>query len=89
MALADVVSEQTSPASEIWGSEGAEKRLNAKIDDLVKRADADLRKQGLGDETELVFEKFLFMRYDGSDAQLVIKEPEDKGLLADSPNSRR
>ncbi|KAF5345009.1 hypothetical protein D9758_010436 [Tetrapyrgos nigripes] len=77
MALADVVSEQTMPASEVWGGEGALNRINAKIDELVRRARDDLQKQGLDKDTELVFEKFLFMRYDGSDAHLVIPEPKD------------
>ncbi|THU85545.1 hypothetical protein K435DRAFT_970661 [Dendrothele bispora CBS 962.96] len=77
MMLADVVSEQTMPTSEIWGSDGAKDRLNSKIDELVGRAAEDLKSQGLDEGTELIFEKFLFMRYEGSDAHLVVLEPED------------
>lgn len=85
MALADTVSEQSMPASEVWGKEGAE-RLKSKFEELVKRARDDLEGQGIkesqveGDDgMKLVFEKYLFMRYNGSDAQLVVKEPEDGG----------
>lgn len=86
MALADTVSEQSMPASEIWGKEGADERLKVKFQDLVNRARSDLDGQGIkeskvdGDDgMKLVFEKYLFMRYNGSDAQLVVKEPEDGG----------
>lgn len=86
MALADTVSEQSMPASEVWGKEGAGERLKLKFDELVKRAREDLEGQGIkeskveGDDgMKLVFEKYLFMRYNGSDAQLVVKEPEDGG----------
>lgn len=86
MALADTVSEQSMPASEVWGKEGADERLKSKFEELVKRARDDLEGQGIkesqveGDDgMKLVFEKYLFMRYNGSDAQLVVKEPEDGG----------
>ena len=76
------------PASEIWGKEGSEERLKVKFDELVKRARDDLGGQGIkeslterDDGMKLVFEKYLFMRYNGSDAQLVVREPEDGGAF--------
>lgn len=75
------------PTSEVWGKEGVQAKLNERFEELVKRAKDDLAGQGVK-ETEgegsvgmkLVFEKYLFMRYNGSDAQLVVKEPEDGGM---------
>ncbi|KAJ7596011.1 Hydantoinase B/oxoprolinase-domain-containing protein [Mycena floridula] len=76
MALADVVSEQTMPASEVWDAVRRSEGLNAKLDKLIARARDELQNQ-VDKDTELVFDKFLFMRYEGSDTQLLVPEPRD------------
>lgn len=77
IALADVVEERQEPASEIYDSSTAphfEERLKA----LSREASHALVAQGIPEDS-IQIEKFLNMRYQGSDSQLMIPASTDGG----------
>jgi 5-oxoprolinase (ATP-hydrolysing) len=82
MALADVVVENQEPAAITW-SEDSISEIKARLQSLSTKGSQGLQAQGFdGQSTE--HERFLNMRYKGSDTSLMISIPEsigDAGLM--------
>jgi 5-oxoprolinase (ATP-hydrolysing) len=77
MALADVVVETQEPAAITW-SEDSVSEIKTRLESLSARGSEGLAAQGFdGQSTE--HERFLNMRYKGSDTSLMISIPEDVG----------
>lgn len=74
MALADVVHEVQEPSSAIF-SENEKPALVKRLQDLSERASAELREQGFSDD-EITHERYLNMRYEGTESALMVVEPE-------------
>lgn len=74
--LADIVVEMQSPASFAYHEDNFSK-IDAKIEDLVKKAFHEYADQGHKD-FETVIEVFLNMRYVGSDTHLLIQRDDGK-----------
>ncbi|KAH8901763.1 hypothetical protein GQ53DRAFT_851912 [Thozetella sp. PMI_491] len=70
MALADVVEEKQEPCSKAYES-STEAFFDERLDRLAKEATDALKAQGISDD-RIEIEKFLNMRYQGSDSQLMI-----------------
>ena len=75
MALADVVQEVQEPSSEVFSSKSQD-RLQKRVEELQKKASAELRKEGFDDKS-IRHEMYLNMRYQGTDTALMIIKPED------------
>jgi 5-oxoprolinase (ATP-hydrolysing) len=77
MALADVVDERQEPDSTVW-SDKAEvmDQLRKKVEGLKAKSSEALQDQGFED-SEIVFEEYLNMRYRGTESALMIIKPED------------
>lgn len=76
MALADRVYEAQAPSSETWGSEGALERIQSRVEELQRRVEEDLHKEGFkGDRLEV--EILLNLRYEGTDTALMSLKPKD------------
>ncbi|KPM46412.1 Uncharacterized protein C11D3.15 [Neonectria ditissima] len=78
MALADVVVENQEPETVVL-SEQAYSQLQSRFDRLSSQGSQALASQGF-DEDQVQHERFLNMRYQGSDTALMIPHP---GVLAD------
>lgn len=81
IALADIVEERQEPASKVFDDTTAssfEDRLNH----LSQEAKKALTAQGIADESVQI-EKFLNMRYQGSDSQLMIPSSSEGTFLKD------
>ncbi|KAK0728665.1 Hydantoinase B/oxoprolinase-domain-containing protein [Lasiosphaeria miniovina] len=79
MALADVVDERQEPDSKIWKDEGdAVGELKTKMGALKDKSRHTLRDQGFED-SEIVFEEYLNMRYRGTESALMIIKPSKEG----------
>ncbi|KAH7007041.1 Hydantoinase B/oxoprolinase-domain-containing protein [Ilyonectria destructans] len=78
MALADVVAENQEPET-VTFSEDAYTQLQSRFDRLASQGSQELASQGF-DEDQIQHERFLNMRYQGSDTALMIPHP---GVLAD------
>ena len=77
MALADVVVENQEPAAITW-SENSVSEIESKLQSLSNKGFQGLQAQGFdGQSTE--HERFLNMRYKGSDTSLMISIPESIG----------
>ena len=77
MALADVVVENQEPAAITW-SDFAVSEIKSRLESLSTKGSKGLEAQGFdGQSTE--HERFLNMRYKGSDTSLMISIPEDVG----------
>ena len=73
MALADIVIEKQEPEALTYGPEATD-RLAKRFESLSARAVEDLKAQGIPSH-RVAHEKFLNMRYRGSDTALMIMEP--------------
>lgn len=78
MALADVVDERQEPESKIWKEERSViEELKTKMEKLKDKSRQALVDQGFND-SEVVFEEYLNMRYRGTESALMIVKPTDK-----------
>ncbi|KAG6122991.1 hypothetical protein E4U14_002363 [Claviceps sp. LM454 group G7] len=78
MALADVVDERQEPDSSIWQDGGSVVNdLQTKMEKLKERCRDALHAQGF-DDTDIVFEEYLNMRYRGTESALMIIKPTDE-----------
>ncbi|KAH8666815.1 5-oxoprolinase [Xylariales sp. PMI_506] len=77
MALADVVEERQEPASKAY-EESTEAYFSERLNELSTQAKDALTTQGIEDGAVKI-ERFLNMRYQGSDSQLMIAETGDEG----------
>jgi 5-oxoprolinase (ATP-hydrolysing) len=73
MALADVVQEVQEPGSAIFSSK-TEKELQVRVEELQKKATAELQKQGF--DNNIRHELYLNMRYQGTDTALMMIKPD-------------
>lgn len=81
MALASLVQEAQEPASLILCPETANE-VSARFQKLQKRATEELFNQGVSRDQEIEVELYLNLRYDGSDTQMMIRQPEDGDFTA-------
>lgn len=82
MALADVVDERQEPDSKVWQDKGdAVDELKAKVEKLREKSRKSLRDQGFED-SEIVFEEYLNMRYRGTESALMIVKPSEEKAKA-------
>lgn len=84
MALAEVVHEALEPISEVYIEESFLK-IRKRLDVLQEKVEKELKEQGF-DQSSLRYERYLNMRYQGTDTSLMIMEPEngdfEKSFLA-------
>ena len=73
LALAEVVKESQEPVAADY--ESSQERLQAHFGDMTKAATADMEEQGFRAD-QVRHEKYLNMRYEGSDTSLMILQPE-------------
>lgn len=73
MALAERVHEAQEPSAETWGSDEVRQKLGRRLDQLSSQVASNLEDQGFAKERVDV-ERYLNMRYDGTDTALMIKE---------------
>jgi len=76
MGLADIVSEKQEPASTVYNSENWQ-IIRKKLDNLESKARRELTDQGFKTQP-LVIQRYLNLRYDGTDTAIMVVEPEDK-----------
>ncbi|KAI1389762.1 Hydantoinase B/oxoprolinase-domain-containing protein [Hypoxylon trugodes] len=82
MALADVVDERQEPDSTVWQDKGGVvDELKAKMQKLREKSQETLKAQGF-DESEIVFEEYLNMRYRGTESALMIVKPNEEEAKA-------
>ncbi|XDG04158.1 hypothetical protein ABKA04_003773 [Annulohypoxylon sp. FPYF3050] len=82
MALADVVDERQEPDSAVWKDKGdVIDGLKAKMERLREKSRAALLDQGFED-SEIVFEEYLNMRYRGTESALMIVKPSEEEAKA-------
>ncbi|KAL3430394.1 Hydantoinase B/oxoprolinase-domain-containing protein [Aspergillus tetrazonus] len=74
LALAEVVKESQEPLSTQYESSKAE--LKKKLAEMTEAAVEDMKEQGFSSD-QVRHERYLNLRYDGSDTSLMILEPED------------
>ncbi|KAI0024177.1 Hydantoinase B/oxoprolinase-domain-containing protein [Xylariomycetidae sp. FL0641] len=78
MALADVVDERQEPESAVWQDKGGVvDELKSKMEKLKEKSRQALRDQGFED-SEIVFEEYLNMRYRGTESALMIVKPSEE-----------
>lgn len=75
MALADVVDERQEPDSQVWNPDKVDE-LQSKMEKLKDSSRATLQDQGFQD-SDIVFEEYLNMRYRGTESALMIVKPEE------------
>jgi len=76
MALASLVQEVQEPASLILCPETTSE-VSARFQKLQSRAAEELFNQGVSRDQDIEMQLFLNLRYDGSDTQMMIRQPED------------
>ncbi|TAQ89419.1 hypothetical protein B7494_g2298 [Chlorociboria aeruginascens] len=80
MALANVVDERQEPESTVWVDQGdARELLRQKIEELKQKARSTLNDQGF-DDSAIVYEEYLNMRYRGTESALMIVKPEKEDV---------
>ncbi|KAH9900168.1 Hydantoinase B/oxoprolinase-domain-containing protein [Xylariomycetidae sp. FL2044] len=78
MALADVVDERQEPESKAWQDQGSVvDELKSKMEKLKEKSRQALKDQGFED-SDMVFEEYLNMRYRGTESALMIVKPSDE-----------
>ncbi|KAK8126665.1 hydantoinase B/oxoprolinase [Apiospora kogelbergensis] len=78
MALADVVDERQEPESKVWKEEKSViDELKTKMEKLKDKSRQALVDQGFNN-SEVVFEEYLNMRYRGTESALMIVKPTEK-----------
>ncbi|ORY57298.1 5-oxoprolinase [Pseudomassariella vexata] len=82
MALADVVDERQEPDSKVWqGKGGVVDELKIKMEKLKDKSRQALKDQGFED-SDIVFEEYLNMRYRGTESALMIVKPSEEDSKA-------
>ncbi|KAK3325202.1 Hydantoinase B/oxoprolinase-domain-containing protein [Apodospora peruviana] len=82
MALADVVDERQEPESKVWATQGSVMdELKSRMEVLKEKSRQALRDQGFED-SEIVFEEYLNMRYRGTESALMIIKPSKEDAAA-------
>ncbi|KAI0144027.1 Hydantoinase B/oxoprolinase-domain-containing protein [Hypoxylon sp. NC0597] len=82
MALADVVDERQEPDSSVWQDKGdVVEELKAKMARLREQSRKALHDQGFED-SDIVFEEYLNMRYRGTESALMIVKPSEEQAKA-------
>ncbi|KAI0601260.1 5-oxoprolinase [Biscogniauxia sp. FL1348] len=82
MALADVVDERQEPESKVWQDAGdVVNELKSKMEKLKDKSRQALKDQGFED-SEIVFEEYLNMRYRGTESALMIVKPSEEDAKA-------
>ncbi|KAH8596411.1 Hydantoinase B/oxoprolinase-domain-containing protein [Bisporella sp. PMI_857] len=80
MALADVVDERQEPDSKVWTEKGETKEeLKRKIEELKQKSRKALEEQGF-DDSSIVYEEYLNMRYRGTESALMVVKPENEDV---------
>ncbi|KAK6605128.1 hydantoinase B/oxoprolinase [Botrytis cinerea] len=80
MALADVVDEEQEPESKIWSDDGESRDyLKKKIGELKQKSTDALKAQGFQDSS-IVHEEYLNMRYRGTESALMVVKPEKQDV---------
>ncbi len=75
MGLADVVSERQEPAAVVY-SRDCHPQLDKRFDVFEKETVDDLKKQGF-DRSRILIQRYLNLRYQGTDTSLMLREPAD------------
>lgn len=78
LGLAEVVDEAQAPSASGW-NDSTRTGLFSRLEELVATSRDRLAAQGFTDE-QISSERFLNMRYEGTDAALMVPEPEDKTM---------
>ncbi|KAI0851228.1 Hydantoinase B/oxoprolinase-domain-containing protein [Daldinia vernicosa] len=82
MALADVVDERQEPDSTVWQDKGdVVNELKAKMEKLKEKSRKALQDQGFED-SDIVFEEYLNMKYRGTESALMIIKPNEEKAKA-------
>ncbi|KAK6950857.1 hypothetical protein Daesc_007385 [Daldinia eschscholtzii] len=82
MALADVVDERQEPDSTVWQDKGdVVNELKAKMEKLKEKSRKALQDQGFED-SDIVFEEYLNMKYRGTESALMIIKPDEEKAKA-------
>ncbi|KAI1380895.1 Hydantoinase B/oxoprolinase-domain-containing protein [Hypoxylon crocopeplum] len=82
MALADVVDERQEPDSKVWQDKGdVVDELKAKMGKLREKSRKALKDQGFED-SDIVFEEYLNIRYRGTESALMIVKPSKEEAKA-------
>ncbi|KAF4636988.1 hypothetical protein G7Y89_g1087 [Cudoniella acicularis] len=80
MALADIVDERQEPDSKVWAEDGDVKQtLKKKVDELKGKSRKALQEQGFEDSS-IVYEEYLNMRYRGTESALMVVKPEKQDV---------
>ncbi len=85
LALAEVVKESQEPLSTQYESSKSE--LTKKLGEMTEASVADMKDQGFSPD-QVRHERYLNLRYDGSDTSLMILEPEDHSDFLESFRER-
>jgi 5-oxoprolinase (ATP-hydrolysing) len=81
MALADLVEEVQEPSSMILG-EASKAEISRRFDSLRQRAVEGLRRQGVSSTCDIEIQRFLNLRYEGTDTQMMVAMPDDGDFKA-------
>lgn len=76
IGLADVVAEAQEPSASLL-EESTLPDLELKLDRLKVNSEESLKKQGFTDSSRASFQRFLNLRYDGTDVPVMTKAPPD------------
>lgn len=76
MALADLVEEVQEPSSLILG-DGSISEISTRFESLRKRAVDGLHRQGVSSTADIEIQRFLNLRYEGTDTQMMVAMPSD------------
>lgn len=85
LALAEVVKESQEPLSTQY--ESSKSDLTKKLGEMTEASVADMKDQGFSPD-QVRHERYLNLRYDGSDTSLMILEPEDNSDFLESFRER-
>ncbi len=85
LSMADAVHEEQEPAADVYaysdpsrvGEDPSVSTREVRLDHLGEKASSQLMKQGYSRD-EIVIEKYLNLRYDGTDTAVMIKEPSSQ-----------
>jgi len=81
IGMSDVVVEAQGPAQSRVGAGALPPELESRLNELEAEARAGLAAQGFGDH-QIETERFLNLRYDGTDIAVMIRTPEDGNFRA-------
>jgi 5-oxoprolinase (ATP-hydrolysing) len=81
MALADVVQEAQEPVNETY-DEASRSRLETRLSNLRNQVKDQLINQGIR-ETDIAYEMYLNMRYQGTETSIMVQQPADGDFKAE------